>query len=111
MPHISIKFSNKLDATVDMKQVMQACLDEFVAIEIFDMASVEVRASEVPYSLTMQGEVAFVHVKIELFPGRDAQHLTALSKAIFQSVESLVNQPMNISVQMVEMNRQFISHN
>lgn len=111
MPHISIKFSKNLDKNVDIKQVMQACLTEFEQTKTFDMASVEVRASEVPYALTTKGEVNFLHIKIELFPGRDAALITALSKSIFQAVEPLVNQPANISVQMVEMNPQFVSHN
>lgn len=111
MPHIIIEYSKNLDNSVNMKQVMQACLDQAQQSELFEMSSVEARASEVPYSLDMNGETSFLHIKIALFPGRDEQKLADLSKAMYESVAKLAAQTTNISTQIVEINSKLCFHN
>lgn len=111
MPQITIVFSKELDKSIDMNKVMQACFDQAKASKLFNMDSVEVRAHEIPYSLNRAGFGAFMHVKLALFPGRDAQELAALCKAMFEKLVKKVNQPINISVQLAEIEPQFCFHN
>lgn len=111
MPHFTTEFSKGLDETVDMQQIMQICLDAAKNSKLFDMASAESRAYEAPYSLNINGEVRFLHIKIAMFSGRTDAQKAALSQAVYQGVVGKVNQPVNISVQVVDIEPQFCFHN
>lgn len=115
MPHIIIEFSKNLNKNLDMQKILQICLTTTKDNGLLDMASVEARASQVDYGLTTEGEPTFLHVKIALFPGRDAAKLAALSKAIYEALAAFVTEDMkqtaSISTQIVEIDPQFCFHN
>lgn len=115
MPHIIIEFSKSLDKSIDMQKILQICLTTTKADGLLDMASVEARASQVDYGLTMEGEATFLHVKIALFPGRSEAKLAALSKAIYEAIAAFVNQDANqtvsVSTQIVDIDPKFCFHN
>ncbi|MBL1420035.1 MAG: hypothetical protein COC24_005935 [Alphaproteobacteria bacterium] len=114
MPHITIEFSKNLDKSLDMQKILQICLTTTKTNGLLDMSIVEARASQVDYGLTIEGEATFLHVKIALFPGRDAVKLATLSKAIHEELAAYANQEMNqtasISTQIVEMDPKFCFH-
>lgn len=104
MPHFITEFSKGLDEKVDMQQVVQTCFDEAEKSQMFDMASVESRAFEVPYAVNAGGKVDFIHVKLALFPGREEAKLAALSKAVCQAIAAQVTLKCTISVQVADIN-------
>lgn len=111
MPHFTVEFSKNLDKQVDIKQVLQICLDVAKTSKLFAMPSVEARAIEVPYGINIDGDVAFLHIKLALFPGRDPAQLAALCERIYQDVSSIVDLDANISTQVADIDPQFCFHN
>lgn len=115
MPHIIAEFSKNLDIKLDMKNILKVCLNAVNDSQLLDVTTVEARAFEVPYGLTIAGETSFLHVKIALFPGRDEAKLAALSKAMYEAIASFINnsdaQVANISTQVCEIDPKFCFHN
>lgn len=115
MPHIIIEFSKGLDKNLNMKETLQICLTATKDNGLLDMASVEARASQVDYGLTIDGEPIFLHIKIALFPGRNAAKLATLSEDIYKAVAAFatqeLNQSVSISTQIVEIDPKFCFHN
>uniref|UniRef100_A0A2A4YS12 5-carboxymethyl-2-hydroxymuconate isomerase n=1 Tax=OCS116 cluster bacterium TaxID=2030921 RepID=A0A2A4YS12_9PROT len=115
MPHFIIEFSKDLDKELDMKKILQICLDAAADSQLLDMKTVEARAFEVAYGLNVSGEASFLHVKITLFPGRDEAQLATLSKNMYKRIATFVEQSAaqvaNISTQVREIDPKFCFHN
>lgn len=111
VPQITIVFSKGLDKSIDMNLIMQICFDEAKQSKLFNMDNVEVRAHEIPYSLNRAGFEAFMHVKLALSSGQDDPKLASLCKAMFEKLLKKLNQSINISVQLAEIDPRFCFYN
>lgn len=110
MPHLTLEYTNNLGA-INPDSILLALNHALVASEHFEEADIKSRAImldtwRVGVSST---DHAFVHVRLAILSGRSAQVKSGLSNALLRvlraSCKGLTNHPLQLSVEVVEIER------
>ena len=86
MPHFVIEYSRPLEATLDMKKLMQVAFDAGVESGVIQAENIKVRA--IPYDhFRLEGGLdTFLHVNVFLLAGRTTEQKEHVSTLLRQSL-------------------------
>ena len=110
MPHLTLEYTNNLSA-INPDSILLALNHALVASEHFEEADIKSRAVmldtwRVGVAST---DHAFAHVKLAILSGRSAQVRSELSNALLRvlrvSCKGLTNHPLQLCVEVVEIER------
>ena len=85
MPHISLEYSQNLEAALDMHGLCVALKDAAAATGVFPAAGIRVRATACTHSVIADGDPrhGFIDIHVRLRAGRTAEAKSAATDAIF----------------------------
>ncbi len=110
MPHISLEYSQNLEAAVDIKALCRALRDAAAGTGIFPPAGIRVRATACSHSVIADGDAGhgFIDITVRIGGGRDTAAKSAAADAIFAAAERftephMAKHPFMLSLELREM--------
>lgn len=84
MPHITIEYSANVEKDVDVRGLVHAIHQAAIESGVFELAAIRTRASRRDVYEIADGDPgnAFIHVDVNLAPGRDAEIRRGVAKAM-----------------------------
>lgn len=84
MPHITIEYSANVEKEVDVRGLVHAIHQAAIESGVFELAAIRTRASRRDVYEIADGDPgnAFIHVDINLAPGRDAETRRGVAQAM-----------------------------
>ncbi len=102
MPHLVIEYSEDLADTHDMTALCQSLYDAAIASDIFDPATVKVRARPCPYWRIGTEPKSFAHITIRLMSGRDTLTKSRLTQHVLTAIDRQLPDVGSLTVDIKE---------
>ncbi len=102
MPHLVIEYSEDLAETYDIAALCQLLFDTAKASDIFDPATIKVRALPCPYWRSGTDPQSFAHITIRLMSGRDNLAKTRLTQSVLAAMDKQLPKVGSLTVDLKE---------
>ncbi len=106
MPHCIAEFSKGLAGQISEPEIFQEIFDLMVASNLFKPESIKIRSRIYEKHFSASKNSQFFHLEVRILSGRDESDLKMLSSKLFEFLSEKFR-GVNVSVDLVEMNREF----
>ncbi|HEY5739407.1 MAG TPA: 5-carboxymethyl-2-hydroxymuconate Delta-isomerase [Gammaproteobacteria bacterium] len=105
MPHLIIEYSEGVDGTVAIPDIVDAAHAGAMSSELFPEYDIKTRAIGYRDHRTGATRDSFVHVTVRLLDGRSDAQKAMLSEAVLAHIEPLLPGVNSVGVEIVDMHR------
>ena len=109
MPHCVIEYSNELDNNIS--EMIQIVNQKLIESDLFDNKTIKTRAIPVSAYLVGGKRIPFIHTTIRLLEGRKDRTKQQLSKNVLNLLSKKYKSVKDISVEVIDINKNFYSKN
>ena len=105
MPHITLEYSQNLDATLDINALVKAAHEAAERSDLFDSSAIKTRAIAFDHYLVAGQVQDFIHLRAHILSGRSESQKQQLSQCLLEGVEALACRVPSLTVEVVDMDR------
>ncbi len=109
MPHLVIEYSESIEQTHSVNELMLACNKAANESGLFGEKDIKVRAYACKQSLVAGEDMPFVHVTVKLLSGRDQTTKKTLTDLVLRELQACKVSVSSLTVEAVDIERESYS--